>query len=175
MTAPPPWALRTIKVIDAVSEWSGRLVAWLIVPLMVALSYEVIMRYGFDAPTTWAYDTSYYVYGTHFMLGAAYTLLKKGHIRTDFLYEKWPVKKQATIDAAAYLFLFFPGIFFFFFASWDQAWHSFLIGERSEASAWQPIIWPFKMVIPVTAVLLFAQGVSEFIKSIHTMRTGRPL
>ncbi len=165
---------RIVGAIDALNEGLGKSFAWLVIPLMVALAYEVVMRYGFDAPTTWAYDTSYMLYGAHFMLGAAFTLGRKGHIRTDFFYEKWSVRRQGTVDAICYLFLFFPGLFFFLLAAWDAAYHSWTIAERSEASAWRPIIYPFKMVMPVTAALLLLQGVAEFLKSLHAARTGRP-
>ena len=63
--------------------WSGRIVAWLIVPMVLSLVWEVVARYFFNAPTVWAYDMTFMLYGTFFMLGSAYTLLRKGHIRTD--------------------------------------------------------------------------------------------
>ena len=90
----------------------------------------------------------------------------------DHLVDRGLVGK-ATLDAALYLFFFFPGIIFFFFAGYEQARHSWSIGETSEASAWRPIIYPFKTVMPVTAALLLLQGVSEFIKSAYAARTGR--
>lgn len=173
MAEPSPTVMSVTKVIDTISDWCGRIVSWMIIPLVCGLTYEVIARYVFDAPTIWAYDLSYMLYGSHFMLGAGYTLLKKGHIRTDFFYDHWPVRRQATIDAVAYLFLFFPGIFFFLLASYESAAHSWAIGETSEASAWRPIIYPFKTVMPVTAVLLLFQGISEFLKSVIAIRTGR--
>ncbi|MBI2217221.1 MAG: TRAP transporter small permease subunit [Candidatus Rokubacteria bacterium] len=174
MEQQPPDALRKlIGVLDTLSEWSGRIVAWIIVPMVLGLTWEVVARYGFDAPTFWAYDMSYMMYGGHFMLGAAYTLLRKGHIRTDFFYGAWPVRRQAMVDSISYLFLFFPGMFFFFLASWDAAYHSWIIRETSEASAWRPIIYPFKMAMPVSAVLLILQGISEFAKSVWAVKTGR--
>jgi len=170
---PPAALVKTTRIIDTFSEWIGRGFAWLILPLIAGLSYEVIARYLFDAPTIWAYDVGYMLYGGHFMLGAGYTLMKKGHIRTDFFYERWSPRRQGTVDAFCYLFLFFPGLLFFLFASWDNAYHSFRIGEASEASPWRPILWPFKMAMPVAAVLLIIQGVSEFLKSVGAARTGR--
>jgi TRAP-type mannitol/chloroaromatic compound transport system permease small subunit len=56
----------------------------------------------------------------------------------------------------------------------QEAWHAWVIGERSDASPWRPILYPFKAVIPLTAVLLLVQGASEFIKSLYAMRTGQP-
>lgn len=173
MAQPPGAFLGVIRVIDTISQWCGSVFAWMVIPLMLGLSYEVIARYGFNRPTFWAYDTAYIVYGSRFMLGAGYTLLRKGHIRTDFFYAKWPARRQGLIDATAYLFLFFPGMIFFLFASWDNAYHSWTIRETSEATAWRPYIYPFKMVMPVSAVLLIVQGISEFLKSAYAAKTGR--
>jgi TRAP-type mannitol/chloroaromatic compound transport system permease small subunit len=165
--------LRAVRVIDAVGEWSGKIAQWLVIPLMLALGYEVIARYLFNAPTLWAYDTSYMLYGSHFMLGAAYALLRQAHIRTDLFYAKWSDRRKGLVDATMYLLFFFPGMFFFFLAGWDATHHSWSIGETSEASAWRPILYPFKTVLPVTAALLLLQGISEFLKSVHAARTGR--
>jgi TRAP-type mannitol/chloroaromatic compound transport system permease small subunit len=173
MAEAPPAVAKTIAALDAIGEWSGKVFAWLVIPLMLALCYEVIARYLFKAPTLWAYDLSYMLYGSHFMLGAGYALVNKAHIRTDFFYAKWSVRRQGLIDALLYLFFFFPGLFFFFLAGWDAAQHSWSIREKSDASAWRPIVYPFKTVMPVTAALLMLQGVSEFMKSVYAARTGR--
>jgi TRAP-type mannitol/chloroaromatic compound transport system permease small subunit len=169
----PPALMSAIRVIDTISDWSGRVVCWLIIPLVGSLTYEVIARYVFNAPTEWAYDISYMLYGTFFMLGAAYALLRGGHIRTDMLYEKWPPRRQGMVDAVCYLFLFFPAMLFFLWMGGQEAWHAWEIGERSDQSPWRPILYPFKAVIPLTALTLLAQGLSEFLKSLYAVRTGR--
>lgn len=170
--APQPGRLvGAIRALDAVNEWTGRIAAWLVLPLMAIMVYEVVVRYAMR-PTQWAYDLSYMTYGALFMLGAGYTLLKGAHIRTDFLYQKWPVKTQAAVDAACYLLLFFPGIAFFLWIGAEFAWNSWLRDERSVGSSWMPIIYPLKAVLPVAAGLLLVQGLSEFLKCIHALRTG---
>lgn len=176
MNQPPPALLKTLKVIDAISEWSGKLFSWLIIPMVAGVTYEVFARYAFNAPTKWAYDITYMLYGSLFMLGAAYTLRKGGHIRTDFFYEKWSPRRQGLVDAASYLFFFFPGMIFFLLAGWDAALYSWSIREVSEATPWRPPIYPFKAVIPVSAFLLLLQGVSEFVKSLYgALRGGKTL
>jgi TRAP-type mannitol/chloroaromatic compound transport system permease small subunit len=172
--APPRALLLTIRVIDrVVGEWSGRLFCWLIIPLVGGLTYEVLVRYLFNAPTIWAYDVTYMLYGAHFMLGAAHTLYSHGHIRTDIFYDKWSPRTQGTIDAVLYLFLFFPGMFFFLTSGWEEALLSISVLETSDASPWRPPLYPFKTVIPVAAALLLVQGVSEFLKSVYAARWGR--
>jgi TRAP-type mannitol/chloroaromatic compound transport system permease small subunit len=134
--------------------------------------YEVFARYFFHAPTVWAYDVTYIVYGTLYMLGAAYTLLKGMHIRTDLFYRSFPARWQGIIDATLYLVFFFPGIFLFFLAAWEYSAHSWMIGEQAAVSPWRPIIYPFKTVIPVSLFLLLIQGLSEFLKSIYAAKKG---
>ena len=172
MKRPPEALTGFIRAIDAVGLWSGKIVAWLIIPMVASLVYEVAARYLFNAPTEWAYDMTFMLYGSFFMLGAAYTLQQKGHIRTDFYYGRWSVKRQGWTDTACYVLFFFPAMLMIFLSSVDEAWHAFRIWERSEQTAWQPILWPFKAVVPVTAVLLMVQGVSELLKSLHAARTG---
>ncbi len=145
----------------------------LIFPLVGGLTYEVIARYVFNAPTIWAYEISYMLYGSHFMLGATYCLLKKGHIRTDLLYDMFPVKWQGWVDAVLYLFFFFPGMIYFFAAGWEEAIHSWGILEHSEQSPWQPPLYPFKTVVPVAAMLLMIQGFSELLKSAYAGLRGK--
>ena len=164
--------LRIIRTIDSFSLWSGKFFAWLIIPMVAALTYEVVARYFFDAPTEWAYDMTFMLYGTHFMLGLAYTLQKKGHIRTDSFYGKWSVKTQGRVDTVCYLLFFFPGLIVFMVLTWKFFLISFGQGERYVGSPWMPILYPFKFVMPVAAGLLLLQGVSELLKSWHAARKG---
>jgi TRAP-type mannitol/chloroaromatic compound transport system permease small subunit len=164
---------RVLTAIDAVSTAAGWLSGGLIVPMTLAVSYEVIARYAFNAPTIWAYDLTYMLYGAQFMLAAAYTLLKGGHIRTDVFYERWSAKTRATIDTVSYVLFFFPGMLFVLYAGGVEAWHSWLIGERSDWTPWRPILYPLKAVIPLTAALLVLQGVAELIRCVRVIR-GRP-
>lgn len=162
----------TVAVLDAISIWSGKLVAWLILPMVGGLAYEVVSRYAFDAPTEWAYDLTFMLYGSFFMLGAAFTLQRKGHIRTDVFYAKWSPRRQGAVDALCYLLLFFPGLIAFLVLSWDFFWISFQRGERIVTSPWMPIVYPFKAVMPVATLLLLLQGLSEFLKSLHAAVKG---
>jgi TRAP-type mannitol/chloroaromatic compound transport system permease small subunit len=164
---------RTIEAIERFADWTGSIIAWLIIPMTIAVTWEVTARHFFRAPTIWAFDVTYMLYGTHFMLGTAYTLMRIGHVRTDMLYQNWSVRRQNWIDAIGYLCFFFPAMLLLFYFGWQEFFHAFQIGETSDASPWRPIVWPFKGVIPLTALLLLVQGVAELLKSIYSIRTGR--
>lgn len=173
MNTPPPWLLATIRCCDAVSLWSGKLVAWLIFPMMLSLVYEVVARYVFDAPTTWAYDMTYILYGSFFMLGSAYTLLKKGHIRTDSFYGEWSVQRQGLVDSICYIVFYFPGMLAFVYVCWAFFARSYAQGERVVSSPWMPVIYPLKGALFVAVVLLLVQGLSELLKSLWAARHGK--
>lgn len=167
-----PELLAVTAKIDRFTDVIGLWVAWLNIPLVLAVSYEVIARYVFNAPTIWVFDVTYMLYGTIFMLGAAYALHKGAHIRTDFFFEGWSTRTRGTIDSVAYVVFFFPSLMLLLVVSADESWYAFLINETSEQTPWRPILWPFKMVVPLTCLLLMIQGVSETIKSLFAALTG---
>ena len=172
MAEPAPLHIRIVRAIDKFTDTTGTWVAWLNVPLVLAVAYEVIARYVFDAPTIWVFDVTYMLCATNFMLAAAYALHKGAHIRTDFFFEKWSIRTQGVIDSTAYLVFFFPSLAVFLLVSGAEGWYAFEINETSEQTPWRPLLWPFKMVVPLTCGLLMIQGVSETIKSLYAARTG---
>ena len=167
--------LRISLFIDAISIWSGKAIALLIIPMVGSLVFEIICRYFFNRPTIWASDLSTMLYGAFFMLGAAYALQRQQHIRTDFLYEKWSTRTKGLVDSILYILLYFPGLGIFMWISWEYAWRSTMLQERIISSPWMPIIWPLKLTMPIATILLLIQGISELLKSIYAASTGLDL
>ena len=162
--------LRLAHAIDRFTERSGLVFAWLLAPLLAAVAWEVIARYAFDAPTSWAYETIYMLYAAMFMLGAAYALRVGAHVRTDFLWEKWPQRTRAVIEVVAYVAFFFPGMVLFLIAGMEATWSSYAADERSADTSWFPPLWPLKALVPASALLLLLQGVAELLKNIHAWK-----
>ena len=148
------------------------LFALLVIPLIIANVIEVFMRYAMNSPTSWALDVTTMSFGALFMLGAAYTLLKGAHVRTDMLWEKFSDRKKGIIDSVAFLLFFLPSMAILFAISIDDFFYSLSINEKSTSGVWQPVIWPLRAVIPLAAALLFLQGISEVLKSLWAARTG---
>lgn len=158
--------------IDSFTNQIGKIVGWMLIPMILSLTYEVVARYAFGKPTIWAYDMTFMLYGSFFMLGASYTLQKKGHIRTDMFYDKWSPRKQAYVDLICYALFFYPFVLIFTLKGWEYFLKAFLENERFVSSPWMAITWPFKLVLPVTGFLLSLQGISEIIKCIIAIRTN---
>jgi TRAP-type mannitol/chloroaromatic compound transport system permease small subunit len=160
------------QAIDSASTWIGKAGSWAILILTFAMSYEVIMRYAFRAPTAWAFDASYILYGTLFMLAGPYALARNAHVRGDFLYRAWPVKRQAMFDLVLYILFFFPGILALCYAGYGFAAFSWLIKENSSNSPVPIPLYHFKTLIPLVGGLMVLQGVAEVIRCVQALQTG---
>jgi len=158
-----------LDFVDHVSIWAGKLFSWLIVILTGALVYEVVMRYVFNAPTVWAWDLSYMLYGVHFMMGVAYTLQRKGDVRIDVFYKLFSPRRQAQVDLFLYPVFFFPALIALFMASISHAHLSWAIDEKTGMTMWRVPIYPFKTMLPVATFTILLQGVAEFIRTIHAV------
>jgi TRAP-type mannitol/chloroaromatic compound transport system permease small subunit len=165
-----------IRFADNLSAWFGKAFAWLIILMSVGTGYEVVVRYLFNNPTSWALDVSFIMYGTLFMMGGAYTLSRGGHVRGDFLYRLWQPRNQAKIDLVLYILFFFPGVAALIFAGWKYAANSWSynngLGEVSVNSPAGVPIYQFKTVIVAAGILLFIQGMAQVCRCILAMRTN---
>jgi TRAP-type mannitol/chloroaromatic compound transport system permease small subunit len=158
-----------IRTIERLTGSFGVIAGWIIVPLIAATVYEVFSRYALNAPTIWAYEVAYMATGTNFLLGAAFALRERAHIRIDVLFVHLPPKVRAVIDVAGYLLLFLPTAYWLSYLLWEYAFDAYVSGEVSGQSAWNPIIWPFRTVFFAGFALLALQGTVETIKAFYVI------
>ena len=169
----PKYMAKTILGIDLFNLRVGQIACWLTVPVFASMFYEVIARHFFNAPTMWAYDISRMFAGAMFMLGAGYALSKGVHIRADFMYRKWSIRKQASIDLALYLLFYFPGLIGAANACYKYAYKSWSQMEKGMDTAWMPLLGPIKTVLLIGLVLLLIQGISEVLKCVYAVKHRR--
>jgi len=146
------------------SRGVGVVCSYLILPLTLVVVYEVLSRF-FNHPTIWSFELSNFFYGTYFMLVAAYGLLYKSHVAIDLVSGRFSTKTQAVLSLICYIFMYLPFIAVFLYFGVLYALNSWQMMEKSW-SIWGPPIYPFKTIIPITAVLLLLQGISEVIKTL---------
>jgi TRAP-type mannitol/chloroaromatic compound transport system permease small subunit len=164
---------RYIVLIDRINEAIGKAFGWSIIVLTFAMSYEVFVRYVLNAPTQWAYDISYVLYGALFIMSGAYTLSRNGHVRGDVLYRLAPPRVQAGIDLALYLIFFFPGVIAIIYAGWPYAERAWRYHEVSVFSPAGIPVYPLKTLIPLAGALLFLQGLAEIGRCLICLQIGR--
>lgn len=155
-----------VKNIERVTGNIGVLASFLLIPLILATTYEVISRYAFEAPTVWAYEVGYVITGSHFLLGMAYTLQKGQFIRIDIFSQSMSAKTRAVIDLVGYSVVL-PLMIWISYGLLSHLINGFVRGERSGQSALNLPVWPFRIVFMVAFVLLALQVFAEIIKSIQ--------
>jgi TRAP-type mannitol/chloroaromatic compound transport system permease small subunit len=159
------------KGIDAFSRKEGEIGALLIVPLTVVVIYEVIMRYVFDAPTIWGFELTAFLYGIHYMLGLSYTQVHGGHVKVDVLITRFSTRTQAIINIITNLGIFIPVMSLLTIWSFKYAYTSTVELEHNSTS-WAPPIYPLKIIMALSFLFLFIQGVSDLLKEIRTLRAS---
>jgi len=163
-----------LQGMDSVSEWSGRIFIWLIIPLTSLVVFEVISRRVFNLPHIWATEVTDYIYGPHFMLVAAYTLLHRGHVSIEVIYELFSPRVRAILDCFTYLVFFFPFLIIVFTNGILFAYTSWSIHETSESAA-LTIVPLVKTVIPVAFLLILIQGSANFIRRVIFVVRGKEI
>jgi TRAP-type mannitol/chloroaromatic compound transport system permease small subunit len=157
------------RAIGGVTEAVGGAAALLVVPLVLATTYEVLARYLFGRPTLWAFEFGYMMMGVHFLLGGALTLKHGAHVRIDLIYAQLSPKRCAAIDLTFFLLLLVPALWLIVDRYGAFALRAFETGERSGQSAWNPPIWPFRFAIVAGFALLLLQVVAECIKCVEAL------
>jgi TRAP-type mannitol/chloroaromatic compound transport system permease small subunit len=140
--------------------------------LTFAVSYEVFVRYVLRAPTAWAYDVSYIMYGALFIMAGAYTVSRDGHVRGDVVYRLWSPRTQATVDLVLYILFYFPAVLALIYSGYVFAHLAWMFGETSVYSPASIPIWQLKALIPIAGVVLALQGISEIVRCWRCIKTG---
>lgn len=161
-----------LKAIDATSDWSGKIVTFLIYAAIGALLYEVVARYAFDAPTIWAHGVTQRIIATYTILLGAYTLRHGGHVKVDILYNRLSIRRRAILDLVTAIFFFlFCGVLLW--KGIGFAWTSVMIRERGTDVPFLAPLYPTKVMLPLGAFLILLQGLAEFTRNLVIAVTGR--
>ena len=156
---------RFLKVIDRISEQSGKAVSFLIVFLVFVILYEISARYLFNSPTIWAHEIAQMIYGAYVILLGAYVLQRGGHVNVDILYHRFHPRTRAIIDLFTWLlFFYFCGLLLL--KGGEMAWDSLKILEYSQ-TIWGPPIYPVKLTIPIGALFLLLQAIAQFLRNLN--------
>ena len=155
-----------VGLVDRASDVAAAIGMVMIVLMIGTVLFEVTSRQVFGAPTIWAYDISYMLNGGLFMIGAAYTLRKGSHVRVDFLFETLPAAVQHMLQILLYLGLLVPVLAIGTQMAVFRAHRAYVRGTLENASAWEPILWPFLTILALGLTMLLLQVLAEALRSI---------
>ncbi len=163
----PMKALQAIAdLIDMLNENLGRTVAWMTLAMVLITFIIVVLRYVFNMGWIAMQESVTYLHAAVFMLGAAYTLKREGHVRVDIFYSRMGERGRAWVDLVGALLLLLPVAGFILWVSWGYAASSWALMEGSREQGGLPGVFLLKSLIPLLGVLLLLQGISQAIRSV---------
>jgi len=162
--------LKLERVLSALNEKIGFFSSFLILPLVGVVVFEVLMRYGFNAPTVWAFEMTTFLYGMHYMLTLGFAHKYDGHVAIDVFEARLPNKPRTILRVITNLVIFIPTIGMFSIWSVIYASTSWQGWERA-SSSWAPPIYPYKTVMAIGFILLLLQGIAKLIHDIRALRS----
>lgn len=153
------------KRLDLFAELQGKAASFLIVIATLQICFELVMRYFFNAPTTWGLELTVYLCGIVYLMSGAYAERYGAHIRVDVFYSNWPPRIRAYFDLlVADMFLFFfSGVLLWFGILWF--WEA-VAQSLTSGTIWDPVIWPMRLMIVWGAFSLFISGIPKFLRDL---------
>ncbi len=163
---------RLADALDAISEWTGRFISWLTLGIVLITFAVVLLRYAFNLGWIAMQESVMYLHALVFMLGAAYTLKRDGHVRVDIFYRELSPVGRAWVDLMGAALLLLPVCTFILWVSWDYVASSWALQEGSREAGGLPWVYALKAAIPLMALLLILQGISQGLRSLVILLAG---
>ena len=160
-------ALRNIvRTIDNLNEKAGALLAWLCLGMAVVTGVVVLLRYGFGIGSVAAQESVTYMHGMVFMLGAAFTLKRGGHVRVDIFYRRYSARTCAWVNSIGAIVFLLPFCVFVIAISWNFVTEAWLIREGSPDPGGIHAVFLLKTLVPLMALSLLLQGIAEILRNL---------
>lgn len=158
-----------VLTLDSFSEFTGRMIAWLTLIMMLLTCTIVVLRYGFSVGSIALQESIGYLHAMVFLLGMAFTLQRGGHVRVDIFYRNFTQHQQAWVNALGGILFLLPISAFIFITSWDFVSNAWAVKEGSPNAGGLPLVYLLKTLIPIAAILLALQGFSEVLRGLLTL------
>ena len=157
------------RLIDRMSEFIGRWIAWLVLAAVLISAVNAIVRKTFDMSSNAFLEIQWYLFAAVFLLAAGYTLMRQEHVRIDVILSRFSKRTQIWIDIFGLCFFLMPFVIIVIDLSWPLVARAYESGEMSN-NAGGLIRWPVFALLPLGMALLGLQGLSELIKRFAFLR-----
>jgi TRAP-type mannitol/chloroaromatic compound transport system permease small subunit len=166
--------IKIARAIDTLNEKIGFYSAFLVLPLIAVVGWEVMMRYGFNTPTSWAFELTVFIYGVHYSFALAYAHKHNTHVAIDVFESRLSERSRTILRIVTNSVLFIPAIGLLTFYTSQLAFFSWRQWEHA-SSSWAPAIYPYKTLMAIGFLLFFLQGIAKLIQDIRSLKEINPI
>lgn len=163
---------RIIQALDTLNRHAGALVSLAMLPLLGITVAVVLLRYVFGVGLIWLQDSYVWLTSLFFIGMSGSALLHDRHVRVELFYARMSPARQAVVNVFGVLFMLWPTLVVIALASHKPIARSWRFLEASPNAGGLSFAYLHKSLIYVFCALLFVQGLSLLIKSLHVLRGG---
>ncbi len=165
--------LKIETIIESVVDIVGKIASILLLLMIFNVFFDVIMRYFFRNSSVGMQEMEWHLFSIVILFGVSVALKDEGHVRVDFLYEKFSIRKKAIINIFGTIFFLLPLALLVASGSWGFVMDSFSINEISEDPGGLTHRWIIKAMIPFSFVFLIFSAVGYVVKNINIYRGAK--
>ncbi len=155
------------KFISNLVDIVGKIISFLLFLMVLNVSYDVMMRYVFRNSSVGMQELEWHTFAVIFLFGIAVALKDEGHVRVDFLFEKFSARKKAVINIMGTLLFLMPFALLILTGSFDFVYDAFDTQEISEDPGGLPFRWIIKGMIPFSFSFLCLSGIGYVLQNIR--------
>ena len=161
--------LKLSQFLNWLSEVCGRAVSWLVLAMVLLVTYDVSMRYFFSSGSIALQEMEWHLFAAIFLLGAAYTFKHDDHVRLDLLYQSRFMNdyRRAWVNFLGGMLMLIPFCVLIIYCAWPFVSLSFNSLEGSPDPGGLPYRWILKAAIPASFVMLLLQGIADILHNLH--------
>lgn len=161
--------LQLSRLIDRISEFVGRWVAWLVLAAVLISALNAAVRKAFDTSSNAYLEIQWYLFAAVFLLAAGYTMLRQEHVKIDVIAGRFSKRTQIWIDIIGLAGFVLPLVYTVIHLSLPLVIRAYVMKEYS-SNAGGLIRWPVFALLPLGFALLGIQAVSELIKRVAFLK-----
>lgn len=165
--------LKIEAIIESVVDIVGKITSILLLLMIFNVFFDVIMRYFFRNSSVGMQEMEWHLFSVVILFGVSVALKDEGHVRVDFLYEKYSARKKVMINILGTLFFLLPLALLVASGSWGFVIDSFSINEISEDPGGLTHRWIIKAMIPFSFIFLIFSSIGYTVKNINIYRGAK--
>lgn len=152
---------------DRINKVAGKVLSVVLLLMTLNVCFDVIMRYFFHNSSVGMQEMEWHLFSIVILFGISVALLEEGHVRVDFLYDRYPARAKAMINILGTIFFLLPLALLVLFGSIEFVRDAYEIGEISEDPGGLPYRWVIKSMIPLSFICLIFASVGYVVKNIN--------
>jgi TRAP-type mannitol/chloroaromatic compound transport system permease small subunit len=158
------------KFIITAVDILGKVTAFLLLLMVLNVSFDVMMRYVFHNSSVGMQEMEWHLFSVIFLFGISVALKDEGHVRVDFLYDRFTSRKKAMVNIIGTVFFLIPFALLILSGSYEFVQDAYITHEISEDPGGLPFRWLIKGMIPLSFTFLVFSAAGYILQNIRLYR-----